>query len=53
MYDKAFIGSFQQLLECFSHHNGHKRKTSREKTYPELGLESLQDRRWYRKLCFL
>ena len=25
--------------------------TSREETYSELGLESLQDRRWYRKLC--
>ena len=27
------------------------RGTSREKIYSELGLESLQDRRWYRKLC--
>ena len=27
------------------------RGTSREKMYSELGLESLQDRRWYRKLC--
>ena len=26
-------------------------RTSREKIYAELGLESLQDRRWYRKLC--
>ena len=25
--------------------------TSREKVYQELGLESLQQRRWYRKLC--
>ena len=25
--------------------------TSREKIYPELDLESLQDGRWYRKLC--
>ena len=24
---------------------------SKEKTYQELGLESLQLRRWYRKLC--
>ena len=24
---------------------------SREKIYQELGLESLQQRRWYRKLC--
>ena len=27
------------------------RGTSREKIYQELGLESLQLRRWYRKLC--
>ena len=29
------------------------RGTSREKLYQELGLESLQKRRWYRKLCYL
>ena len=28
------------------------RGTSSEKLYQELGLESLHDRRWYRKLCF-
>ena len=28
------------------------RITSPEKLYKELGLESLHDRRWYRKLCF-
>ena len=28
------------------------RGSSREKLYHELGLESLPDRRWYRKLCF-
>ena len=28
------------------------RGSSREKLYQELGLESLHDRRWYRKLCF-
>ena len=27
------------------------RGTSREKIYQELGLESLQSRRWYRKLA--
>ena len=26
--------------------------SSREKLYQELGLESLQQRRWYRKLCY-
>ena len=29
------------------------RDTSKEKIYQELGLESLQLRRWYRKLCLL
>ena len=29
------------------------RVTSKEKLYNELGLESLQNRRWYRKLSFL
>ena len=28
------------------------RGSSREKLYQELGLESLHDRRWHRKLCF-
>ena len=27
------------------------RGSSREKLYQELGLETLQQRRWYRKLC--
>ena len=27
--------------------------TSREKLYQELGLESLKDRRWMRRLCYL
>ena len=29
------------------------RGMSKEKLYEELGLESLQHRRWYRKLCYL
>ena len=28
------------------------RDSSREKIYQELGVESLQHRRWYRKLCY-
>ena len=28
------------------------RDSSREKHYQELGLESLQQQRWYRKLCY-
>ena len=56
IYDKAFIGSFQKKLETIQYNAalaiaGVIRGTSREKVYSELGLESLQDRRWYRKLC--
>ena len=31
---------------------GAMRGTSKEKLYQELGLESLEKRRWYRKLCY-
>ena len=31
---------------------GNIRGCSREKLYQELGLESLQQRRWYKKLCY-
>ena len=54
-YDKAFNLSFQQKLEsgqyraCFAI-TGAIRGTSRKNIYQELGLESLQSRRWYRKL---
>ena len=40
IYDQAYNLSFHQKLESI-----------REKLYQELGLESLQLRRWYRKLC--
>ena len=56
IYDKAFIGHFQKKLESIQYNaalaiTGAIRGTSREKIYSELGLESLQDRRWYKKLC--
>ena len=56
IYDKAFIGYFQKKLESIQYNaalaiTGAIRGTSREKIYSELGLESLQDRLWYRKLC--
>ena len=58
IHDKAFIGYFQKKLESIQYNaalaiTGAIRGTSREKTYSELGLKSLQDRRWYRKSCFL
>ena len=51
IYDKAFIVSFQKKLETIQYNadlaiTGAIRGTSREKVYSELGLESLQDRRW-------
>ena len=58
IYDKASIRSFQKKLETIQYNAALAitvaiRGASREKVYSELGLESLQDRRWYRKLCFL
>ena len=56
-YDRAYNTSFHQNITI--HYNaalaitGAVRGTSREKIYQELGFESLQQRRWYVKLCFL
>ena len=56
-YDKAFNASFHQKIESVQYNaclaiTGAIRGRSREKIYQELGLESLQHRRWYRKLCY-
>ena len=56
LYDQAFNNSFHAKMESIQHNvclaiTGAIPGTSREKTYQELGLESLQLRRWYRKLC--
>ena len=47
---------FQQKMETIQYNaalavTGAIRGSSREKLYQELGLETLQQRRWYRKLC--
>ena len=58
MYGQAYNTSFHQKLELLQYNacpaiTGAIRGTSREKLYEELGLESLQLRRWFRKLsCF-
>ena len=59
IYDRAYYNaSFHQKLELPQYKaclaiTGAIRGTSREKLYEELGLESLQLRRWFRKLsCF-
>ena len=56
LYDQAFNASFHEKLESIQYNaclalTGAIRGTSKEKIYQELGLESLQIRRWYRKLC--
>ena len=56
LYDQAFNNSFHAKMESIQYNaclaiTGAIRGTSREKIYQELGLESLQLRRWYRKLC--
>ena len=57
LYDKAFNESFHQKIESIQYNaclaiTGAIRGSSREKNYQKLGLESLQYRRWYRKLCY-
>ena len=56
LYDQAFNNSFDAKIESIQYNaclaiTGAIRGMSREKTYQELRLESLQLRRWYRKLC--
>ena len=56
IYESAYNVSFQQKVES-THYNaalaitGVIRGTSKEKLFQGLCLESLQHRRWYRKLC--
>ena len=56
IYDQDYNLSFHQKLESIQYNAALVltraiRGSSREKLYQELGLESLQLRRWYRKLC--
>ena len=56
IYDEAYNEKFHQKLEYIQCNtclalSGGIRGSSREKRYHELGLESLQCRLWYRKLC--
>ena len=55
-YDQTFNNSFHERLESIQYYaalaiTGAIRGSSIEKLYQELGFESLQQRRWYRKLC--
>ena len=56
LYDQTFNNSSHERLELIQYNaelaiTGAIRRSSREKLYQELGFESLQQRRWYRKLC--
>ena len=56
IYDQTCNVSFHQKLESIQYNSvlaimGAIRGTSTEKLYNELGLETLEKRRWYRKLC--
>ena len=56
LYDQAVNSSFHAKMESIQYNaclaiTGAIRGTSREEIYQELDLESLQIRRWYRKLC--
>ena len=59
LYDQGYNASFHQKLEKIQRNacvsitiTGGIRHTSKEKIYQELGLESLESRRWFSKLCF-
>ena len=51
LYEQTYNASFHQKLEKIAI-TGTTRGTSKEKSYEELGLESLGSRRWVRKVCF-
>ena len=56
IYDQTFNMLFQQKMETIEYNvalaiTDAIRGSFREKLYQELGLETLQQQRWYRKLC--
>ena len=56
VFDQAFNKSFHDNLESIQYNaslaiTGAIRSTSKKKLYQELGFKSLQQRRWFRKLC--
>ena len=56
IYDQTFNMSFRQKMEAIQYNaalaiTGARRGSSRKKLCQELGLETLQQRRCYRKLC--
>ena len=58
IYDWVYNSLFHQNIESIQYNaalaiTGAIKGTSKEKIYQELGFESLQQRRWCRKLCCL
>ena len=56
IYDQTYNASFHRKLESVQYSaclaiTGTIRGTSYEKLNQELGLETLQSRRWFKKLC--
>ena len=57
IYDQPNNDSFCNMIESVQYNaclaiTGAINKSSRERLYQELGLESLRDRRWYRRLVY-
>ena len=57
IYDQPNNESFKQKIESVQYNaalaiTGAIKGTSRERLYQELGLESMKDRRWYRRLTY-
>ena len=58
IYDQPNLSSLANKIESVQHDAALAitdaiRGTSKEKLYQELGFESLKDRRWLRRLCYL
>ena len=58
IYDQPNLSSLTNKIESVQYNaalaiTGAIRGTSKEKLYQELGFESLKDRRWLRRLCYL
>ena len=58
IYDQPHNQKFCDTIESIQYNaalaiTGAIRGTSRERLYQELGIESLRDRRWFRRLCFI
>ena len=58
IYDQPNVSSLASKIESVQYNTalaiaGAIRGTSKEKSYQELGFESLKDRRWLSRLCYL